>query len=74
MTTTSIRSSPAPTADVTAASEGRDWSRYTQQLGIVVVIAVLCAVFQSRNSVFLGKDNIIEVLRSGTLFFIVACR
>jgi ribose transport system permease protein len=54
-------------------TEGRDWSRYTQQAGIIVVIALLCVAFQSRNSVFLSQGNVIEILRAGTLFFIVAC-
>lgn len=48
-------------------------SRYTQQLGLIGVIVVLAVIFQSGNGAFLSQGNIIELLRSGTLYFIVGC-
>jgi ribose transport system permease protein len=48
-------------------------SRYTQQLGLIGVIVVLAVIFQSGNGAFLSQGNVIEMLRSGTLYFIVAC-
>ena len=46
---------------------------YGQQLGLLAVIAVLSAVFQSVNPVFLSPANVIEMLRAGALYFVVAC-
>ena len=45
----------------------------TQLAGIVAVIVVLVVIFQIGNPVFLSTGNVIELLRSGTLYFIVAC-
>lgn len=49
------------------------WGRYTQQAGLVACVAVLAAVFAARNGTFLSSGNLIELLRSATLYFIVAC-
>ena len=46
---------------------------FSQQGGMVLVIIALAAVFQLRNGVFLTSGNLIEVLRSGVLYFMVAC-
>jgi ribose transport system permease protein len=51
----------------------RDVGRYTQQLGLVLVVVVLAIIFQANNSVFLSQANLLELLRSGTLYFIVGC-
>jgi ribose transport system permease protein len=50
-----------------------DWGRYTQQVGIIAVLVVLGAVFQFTNPDFLSSSNLIELLRSATLYFMVAC-
>jgi ribose transport system permease protein len=64
----------------TAAVRSRRLSRFadqvrerTQLAGIVAVIVVLVVIFQIGNPVFLSTGNVIELLRSGTLYFIVAC-
>jgi hypothetical protein len=49
------------------------WSRYTQQAGLTACVLVLAAVFAGRNGTFLSAGNLIELLRSATLYFIVAC-
>jgi ribose transport system permease protein len=49
------------------------WSRYTQQAGLIGCVVVLAAVFTARNGTFLSSSNLIELLRSATLYFIVAC-
>ncbi|HEY2261167.1 MAG TPA: ABC transporter permease, partial [Streptosporangiaceae bacterium] len=49
------------------------WSRYTQQAGLIACVLVLAAVFAARNGTFLSSSNLIELLRSATLYFIVAC-
>jgi ribose transport system permease protein len=49
------------------------WSRYTQQAGLIACVVVLAAVFAARNGTFLSSGNLIELLRSATLYFIVAC-
>jgi ribose transport system permease protein len=49
------------------------WSRYTQQAGLIACVVVLAAVFAVRNDTFLSSGNLIELLRSATLYFIVAC-
>src|SRR5690349_11652183 len=49
------------------------WSRYTQQAGLIACVLVLAAVFAAQNSTFLSSGNLIELLRSATLYFIVAC-
>lgn len=51
----------------------RDWGRYAQQAALIGVIAALAAFFHTQNSVFLSGANVIELLRSGTLYFMVAC-
>ena len=55
------------------AGERAHWSRYTQQAGLIACVVVLAAVFAARNSTFLSSGNLIELLRSATLYFIVAC-
>jgi len=49
------------------------WSRYTQQAGLIACVLVLAGVFAARNGTFLSSGNLIELLRSATLYFIVAC-
>jgi ribose transport system permease protein len=70
MTTTSATSNEVRTAK---GARHVDLSRYTQQAGLIAVIILLAVVFQSGNDAFLSEGNLIEVLRSGTLYFIVAC-
>jgi ribose transport system permease protein len=48
-------------------------SEKSQLAGIIAVILVLVIVFQIGNPVFLSAGNVIELLRAGTLYFIVAC-
>ena len=48
-------------------------SEKSQLAGIIAVILVLVVVFQIGNPVFLSAGNVIELLRAGTLYFIVAC-
>src|ERR1700748_1036776 len=49
------------------------WSRYTQQAGLIACVLVLAAVFAARTGTFTSPSNLIELLRSATLYFIVAC-
>jgi len=51
----------------------RDWSRYTQQAGLVTCIVALGGAFFAVSPVFGSGANLIELLRSATLYFIVAC-
>jgi ribose transport system permease protein len=48
-------------------------SEKSQLAGIIAVILVLVIVFQIGNPIFLSAGNVIELLRAGTLYFIVAC-
>src|SRR6478672_6683706 len=41
--------------------------------GLVLVILLLAIVFQAFNPVFLSQGNLIEIFRSGSLYFVVAC-
>lgn len=63
------------TTDVRQATSPRriELSRYTQQAGLIGVIVVLALIFQSGNDAFLTEGNMIEMLRSSTLYFIVGC-
>ncbi len=47
--------------------------QFTQQLGLIGVVIVLAVAFQFTNSVFISTGNVLEILRSATLYFIVAC-
>jgi ribose transport system permease protein len=71
MTDTAQQTSPAP--GLAIRGRRRDWSRYTQQAGIVICILALGAAFYAINSLFGSGSNLIELLRSATLYFIVAC-
>ena len=51
----------------------RDFSKYTQLVGLIGVIVVLAALFQISNPAFLTGANWLEILRSATLYFVVAC-
>jgi ribose transport system permease protein len=44
----------------------------TQAGGLVGVIVVVALYFQLKNSAFLTFNNVIEILRSGVLYFVVA--
>lgn len=68
MTTSSTRRLTAEAKPISV-----DWSRYTQLLGLVSVIALLAMAFQLTNPVFITSGNLLEILRSATLYFIVAC-
>ena len=77
-----MTSSKAPVANVadpakrepTARTAGsRDWGAYTQQAALVGCIAALGVVFLAVNGTFGSKANVIELLQSATLYFIVAC-
>lgn len=50
-----------------------DLSRYSQLIGLIVVIALLAIAFQVTNPAFMSGANWLEILRSATLYFIVAC-
>ncbi len=56
-----------------AHSSRRDIGRYTQPAALLAVLIVLASIFQAKNRVFLSEPNLIELLRSGTLYLIVAC-
>jgi ribose transport system permease protein len=47
-------------------------SGLTQAAGLVTVIAAVAVFFQVKNPTFLHFTNVVEVLRSGVLYFIVA--
>jgi len=47
--------------------------RYTQQAGLVAVVVILGVVFASINPAFASPDNLIDLFRAVTLYFIVAC-
>ena len=44
-----------------------------QQAGLLVVVILLAVLFQLKNPIFLSSGNVIEIFRSGVLYFIVAC-
>ncbi len=48
-------------------------SQYTQQAGLIAVVVLLGAAFTAINSDFASSDNLIEMFRAVTLYFIVAC-
>ena len=48
-------------------------SGMAQKAGLLMVIVLLCAIFGSFNPVFLSYGNFMEILRAGSLYFIVAC-
>lgn len=50
-----------------------DIRAYTQQLGLIGVILLIGVLFQLANPVFFTAGNTLEILRSATLYFIVAC-
>ena len=52
---------------------GRDWSSYTQNVGLIGTIIILGTVFFSQNSTFGSSSNLIELLRAATLYFVVGC-
>jgi ribose transport system permease protein len=68
-----IAQKASPDPGVAIRARQRDWSRYTQQAGLVICIVALGAVFYAVNSLFGSESNLIELLRSATLYFIVAC-
>ena len=75
MTGETARAAPAAdhaSLDGDQSLKGRITS-VAQRAGLLFVILLLCAVFQSFNPVFLSQGNIIEIFRSGALYFIVAC-
>lgn len=41
--------------------------------GLAAVIVVIAVIFQVLNPIFLSFDNIVEMLRAGSLYFVVAC-
>src|SRR5512146_407214 len=65
------------TSPVVAVSEqgndSRDWGRYTQQAGLAGCVLALGVYFTVKNGNFASHGNLIELLRSATLYFIVAC-
>jgi ribose transport system permease protein len=71
MADTAQTTSPAPR--LASRARQRDWSRYTQQAGLIICIVALGVVFYAINSLFGSGSNLIELLRSATLYFIVAC-
>ena len=71
MANTAQKTTPSPRLEVRAGR--RDWSRYTQQAGLIIVIVVLGVVFYTINSLFGTGPNLIELLRAATLYFVVAC-
>jgi ribose transport system permease protein len=71
MAGTAQKTSPSPGLAIRAGK--RDWSRYTQQAGLVICIVALGVAFYADNSLFGTGPNLIELLRSATLYFIVAC-
>jgi len=48
-------------------------NRYTQQVGLVAVVVLLGVVFTAINSDFASPENLIDLFRAVTLYFIVAC-
>jgi ribose transport system permease protein len=54
-------------------ANGRDWGRYTQQAGLAGCVLALGVYFTLKNGNFASQGNLIELLRSATLYFIVAC-
>lgn len=50
------------------------FTRQRTQLGsLILVLCILVVIFQLGNPIFLSGSNILELLRAGTLYFIVAC-
>jgi ribose transport system permease protein len=70
---TTVPTRPATERAAEPPRERIDWSRYTQQGGLIACLVVLGAVFAGINGDFISSDNLIELLRSATLYFIVAC-
>ena len=54
-------------------TDRRDWGKYTQQAGLAGCILALGVYFAAKNGNFASHDNLIELLRAATLYFIVAC-
>src|SRR5581483_3971372 len=70
---------PSPPAHALSAAlepSGRQWRErlagLTQAGGLIAVIIAVAIYFEATNPVFLGFSNVVEVLRSGVLYFIVA--
>src|SRR5579871_4496449 len=68
-------SSPQP-ASAGVEQVGRSWrertAAATQAGGLLAVIIAVAIYFEVSNPVFLHFTNVVEVLRSGVLYFIVA--
>jgi ribose transport system permease protein len=46
---------------------------FGQQSTLVLVIVVLAVVGGSKNSIFYSRDNLVEIVKAATLYFIAAC-
>ena len=69
---TANASSQAPSLDGPVGLKSRLASSL-QRAGLLLVIILVSLVFQMFNPVFLSQGNIMEIFRSGALYFIVAC-
>ena len=71
-----LRSDRRDQVSVAVEPSGVPWrdriAGLTQAGGLVAVIAAVAVYFQIANSGFLAFSNIVEILRSGVLYFIVA--
>lgn len=72
MTDSSQAIQPAASLDQEATMRGRLAGLF-QKGGLLAVIILIGIVFQALNPVFLSQGNVIEIFRSGALYFIVAC-
>lgn len=72
MTDTAPTLQPAASLDTEASMRGRLAALF-QTGGLLAVIVLIAIVFQALNPVFLSQGNVIEIFRSGALYFIVAC-
>ena len=69
-----MSSAPAPGSDLDANITLRmRMTALAQRGGLLLVILLLAGVFQVFNPVFLSQGNLIEIFRSGALYFVVAC-
>lgn len=62
-----------PLKPAATPAPSKDFGRYTQLLGLVAVIVLLAVAFQFTNAAFVTGGNLLEILRSATLYFVVAC-
>ena len=47
------------------------WSGISQYSGLVIILVIICIIFQAKNPLFLTFDNVIAILRQLSIYGIV---